>query len=72
MPKEKRVMTLELSDDDLTEAVTQWAERRGDIKLNSVPRRKINVDIKVESRLEGYGMGEHPVYSGKVVLTVEG
>lgn len=51
----KKNITITLSEEDVKEIISDYLNRNGYVV------KKDNVTLSVGSRIEGYGMGEHPV-----------
>lgn len=66
MTKSKTTVRVELSKSDLSEAVAEWAKRKGLIQDGDDP----HVDAEVHEECTGYGMAERYVHTATVVLTV--
>ncbi len=52
----KKNITISLSEEDVKEIISDYLNRNG------YEVKKENITFPVGSRLEGYGMAEHPVY----------
>ena len=66
MANVKRKLTIELSQDDLREAVERWATEKG--LISDGPCK---VEVRVTTRTGGYGMHEYEVHTACVVVTQE-
>jgi hypothetical protein len=64
----KTTQTIELTEADVQEAVTEWAKNKGYVSMDA---KKVTADFSVRKITRGYGMGEYDEYVPKATVTCE-